>query len=344
MRFQILSVFCLFLLARIGTAQYVTIPDANFKTFLKAKYPTCFNSQDMLDTTCTAVLRAKNITISSSTSVVSLQGIQYFKGLDTLNCESNTLTNLSTLPASLKLLECRFNQLSSLPTLPASLTFLACGYNRLSSLPALPASLGGLSCVDNRLTSLPALPASLVSLSCGTNRLTSLPALPASLITLFCDNNQLTSLPSLPATLKTLNCNTNFNLNCLPTLPLSLTNLSTTSSGIACLPNKPAGLTSSLPICAASSPCVLGIEEGQETSLLVSPNPVTENCWVNYNTEGKQGTLILTDALGRGIKSVELQGSGKYELSVLNMPTGLYYLRVNVEGQILATGKIVVNK
>jgi hypothetical protein len=78
--------------------------------------------------------------------------------------------------------------------------------------------------------------------------------------------------------------------------------------------------------------------------LSIAPNPATESCRVEFDTRGKLGTLTLTDALGRTVKSVELQGSGQHNFSVADMPAGLYYLRVNTEGQVLASGKLVIEK
>jgi Leucine-rich repeat (LRR) protein len=47
-----------------------------------------------------------------------------FYQLEFLDCESNYLTQLPTLPASLKRLNCRNNQLTSLPELNAELEIL----------------------------------------------------------------------------------------------------------------------------------------------------------------------------------------------------------------------------
>jgi hypothetical protein len=41
---------------------------------------------------------------------------------------------------------------------------------------------------------------------------------------------------------------------------------------------------------------------------------------------------------------VALQGSGHHDFSVADMPAGLYYLRINAEGKLLASGKLVVEK
>jgi len=242
-----------------ATAQYVTLPDTNFRNYLQSLYPSCFNSNNKLDTVCAATQPAASINVYNL-NITDLTGVQYFKNLDSLDCSSNSLSSLPTLPPSLIYLNCDSNKLStlpalpvflaylncsfnyalgSLPTLPAFLTYLDCSYNSLSSLPALPASLILLKSSANSLANgLPALPDSLTSLSCYINNLSSLPALPASLTNIECESNKLTSLPALPASLKGLQCSYN-NLSSLPALPASLTFLDCTANNIYCLPTLP---------------------------------------------------------------------------------------------------------
>jgi Leucine-rich repeat (LRR) protein len=119
---------------------WVEIPDKNFRRFLKETYPNSFNSQDMMNTTCSEVLTARMMACSYE-SIASLQGIQYFKGLDSLECNNNQLTSLPALPSGLTYLDCDNNQLTSLPALPSGLTSLDCHQNQLTSLPALPSGL-----------------------------------------------------------------------------------------------------------------------------------------------------------------------------------------------------------
>ncbi|MES1222201.1 MAG: hypothetical protein ABUT20_42290 [Bacteroidota bacterium] len=76
-------------------AQYVTIPDANFAFWLNQNIPTAMNGS-LMDTSnvgitgrLTVKLRNKNIS--------SLEGIQYFKALVHLDCDSNLLINLPSL-------------------------------------------------------------------------------------------------------------------------------------------------------------------------------------------------------------------------------------------------------
>src|SRR6185437_4835408 len=198
----ILLLVILFSTTQSIKAQYVTIPDANFRSYLTSNFSSCMNGSGQLDTTCSSILNTKIIYLTNQ-KIHNLSGIQYFKSLTNLYC-GDSLTNLPALPASLTYLDCSGNQLTSLPALPASLTTLYCYENSLTDLPVLPASLTALYCYENSLTNLPALPTSLTTLDCDQNQLTSLPALPTSLTTLECGENQLTSLPALPASLTTL--------------------------------------------------------------------------------------------------------------------------------------------
>jgi len=220
-------------------AQYVTIPDANFASYLTTNFPSCMTGSQ-LDTTCTTVLSATKVNVSGI-NILDLTGIQYFKNLDTLLCSEDNIGNIPALPPTLTYLQCSINNLTSLPPLPAALTYLDCSANQLNTLPTLPASLKTLNANENELTTLPGLPSSLITLYLNSNNLTALPALPATLSTLECGYNQLVNLPSLPATLTDLNCSSN-NLTGLPALPATLTGLYCTFNSLYCLPILPAGL------------------------------------------------------------------------------------------------------
>ncbi|HWB64486.1 MAG TPA: T9SS type A sorting domain-containing protein [Chitinophagales bacterium] len=243
-------------------AQYVTIPDTSFVNWLNNNgFYYCLNG-NQLDTTCSYILNVHNLSISYK-RINNLDGVQYFKNLDSLKVNADTtLTDIPVLPPALQVLECRNNQLSALPVLPSTLTRLACEFNNLSSLPALPAALQSLTCYNNAIDSLPALPAglktlycagnplihlpalpdSLLLLSCSSNGLSQLPALPASLVELYCQDNSLTTLPTLPTGLKNLDCYTN-TLSSLPSLPDSLCVLVCHHNKLTSLPALPAGLT-----------------------------------------------------------------------------------------------------
>jgi uncharacterized repeat protein (TIGR01451 family) len=245
----------LYLIFSANTTSAQNIPDANFANAIRTLCPTCIDANNNLLAPAAALITLQ----VNNGNISSLQGIQGFTALQNLECNTNNLTSLPVLPASLRTLECYNNSLTSLPALPVALGFLSCrdnnlanlpnlpttlytlvcDNNQLTNLPALPATLETLTCNHNSLTSLPTLPLILGSLACGNNNLANLPALPTTLQYLVCDNNQLSSLPSLPAALEQLNCISN-NLTILPTLPATLQYLYCENNDLTSLPAFPA--------------------------------------------------------------------------------------------------------
>ena len=138
-----------------------------------------------------------------------LPDLSRFYKLTELQCIYNQLTQLPTLPPTLKYLSCCHNQLTQLPTLPPTLIMLYCSNNQLTQLPTLPPTLTMLLCSYNQFTQLPTLPPTLTDLYCYNNQLSQLPSLPSTLKYLVCCNNQLTQLPTLPSTLLHLDCRNN---------------------------------------------------------------------------------------------------------------------------------------
>jgi uncharacterized repeat protein (TIGR01451 family) len=222
-------------------AQYVTIPDPVFVSWLQNNgYAGCM-SGNQLDTGCTAVTSA-TIMSCNGIAIQNLSGVQYFKHLLVLDCSSDSITTIPALPPVLRDLSCGYNKLDSLPALPPTLIALDAAINHITSFPVLPANLQTLFCDSNYLTSLPALPAGLTFLSCGNNPLPVLPALPVALTELDCWSDELVSLPALPATLKTLKCLEN-ELTALPALPAALSYLDCEQNQLTSLPALPDSLT-----------------------------------------------------------------------------------------------------
>lgn len=218
------------------TQNYVTIPDANFVTWLQSNVPSAMVGNQM-DTTNLAVTTRTNVSIDNL-AISDITGIQYFDSLQDLYCVNNLLSSLPTLPKSLKLLTCAVNQLNSLPFLPDSLKYLNCNSNMLQNLPALPNTLTDLRCDNNQLISLPILSDSLYLLECSNNQLTMLPTIPNQLHLLICSNNQLINLPILPNSLEELLCFNN-QLNNLPFIPNSLYRLDCSHNQLTSIPVLP---------------------------------------------------------------------------------------------------------
>ena len=191
----------------------------------------------------------------SAKNISDLTGVNKLTYLKTLNCSSNQLTSLPTLPSTLTSLTCSSNQLTSLPALPSTLTSLTCSSNQLTSLPSLPSTLTYLNCSSNSLTSLPTLPGGIQTVYASSNRFTTLTvSLKYSLTTL--DVSSCTSLTSLTAygnsaltslnysgctALKTLTCDDN-NLSSLGALPSSVTEFACYNNRLTSLPSLPSGL------------------------------------------------------------------------------------------------------
>lgn len=136
-------------------AQYVTIPDPNFVSWLKSNgYLSCFVG-NQLDTTCNAVINAKSIWCFGS-NISDLTGIIYFDSLDTLLCNNNLLTVLPELPDSISALNCSNNQLTTIISLPDTLKYLRINSNpNLKCLPSILRidnfewALTGIICLPN---------------------------------------------------------------------------------------------------------------------------------------------------------------------------------------------------
>ncbi len=318
---KIATLLICFIVVTAAKAQYVNIPDSNFRSFLITKYPTCFNASGQMDTTCADILNNTFIHYSGK-SVNSIEGVQYFKSLSYLDCSNNQLINLPNLPNSLNILICSSNQLTSLPNLPDSLGNLDCSDNKLTILPNLPNSLTNLDCSGNEITNLPSLPNSLSKLHCEINQLTSLPILPSSLTELYCHINYLTSLPTLPNSLIYLYCDYNY-ISCLPKLPKTLSVLSFDNNNITCIPNTFLGtiISTQLPLCNPtnnSNGCIsFPVIQGN-----IYADKNINNVWDN-GEYGKRGVKIN---LSNGT-STFTQKNGFYEISADSI--GSYSVSIN---------------
>ncbi len=311
---KLFTLFALVLCLTNLKAQFVTIPDANFVTWLQANVPSAMSGNQM-DTTSLAVTTRTNVNVYNN-SIGDVYGIQYFDSLKKLNCSYNQLTNLSNLPSSLLYLDCGYNQLPNLPALPNSVNYLDCSGNQLVNLPILPSSITLLYCGSNQLISLPAMPNSLITIDCSYNPYIAITILPNSLFSLFCRNNQLSNLPLLPNSIEYLDCSDNQltnlpvlssstrTLNCsdnlltsLPLLPDSLKWLFCTNNQLTSLPALPTNLkllhcyNNNNISCFPVFPNMPDITNGPAPILELSINPNPFSCLPNYIATMDYNTL-----------------------------------------------------
>ena len=191
-------------------------PDTKFIGALLSLYPKGYiTSSDVNNRT--------SLTVSGK-SITDLTGINYFSELTYLDCSSNAIKSLSSLPSKLTSLNCSGNAITSLISLPNKLTILNCSNNHITTFGLLPNSLQELYCSNNyfsdsfTLVGCDALKKLNMSnnryvskITCSNQALTMLNVLDCNnLTTLDCHNNQLTELVSkLPASLQNLNCSNN---------------------------------------------------------------------------------------------------------------------------------------
>lgn len=233
---------------RSAQAQYVSIPDNEFRQFLQVRFPSAFDVNELMDTTNPVIVNAASLNIG--VSVMDWDGFQYFKNLQSVTFDNLNLTYIPALPNTLQELiigSSASNLIDNLPALPGGLLRLYCRQNHLTTLPALPSTLVYLDLASSHsLTALPTLPPGLQYLNCvDCNFLTEFPPLPNSIVHLECTNLFLwtsTVLPTLPTSLQFLNASGNFWLTALPALPANIDTLIINENALTSLPVLPAGL------------------------------------------------------------------------------------------------------
>ncbi|MBL0357203.1 MAG: hypothetical protein IPP72_10105 [Chitinophagaceae bacterium] len=255
---KLLTLLAVFAFIAGAKAQYVDIPDSSFRNYLKTRYPSCFNAAGQMDTTCSEINTAITLRIpQNSGAFKNIEGVQYFKSLDSLILISLSIDTINTLPPLIKYLDLSFNSLQgpSFPVIPNSVTDCYLQGISRSQLPALPNSITHLDLTYSSITIISQLPASLEYFNAmpaylrfinsfpnttktiiidGSYWRLSLPTLPDSLIYLHTKN--IATLPALPENLQTLICTDS--LRVLPALPNNLRHLDLRSLYFLQLPSQ----------------------------------------------------------------------------------------------------------
>lgn len=213
----VLFSLCMLLLPLGASAQsdIINIPDANFRKYL-VKY---FDTNKDRKISIVEAAAVKEITLCKEVS--SLQGIEYFTGLEMLFCYESNLTSLDVSNnKALKKLFCSGGNLTSLDVSNnTALIDLGFSFPNLTSLDVSNnKALKSLWCGNNKLTSLDVSKnTALIDLRCAYTNLTSLDVSNnTELIELECSYANLTSLDvSNNKALKKLDCKRNPSLTSL---------------------------------------------------------------------------------------------------------------------------------
>lgn len=147
-------------------AQFVELPDTNFRNELRNLYPECFNTSGFLDTSCASVANAKvlKINVPFSDYITNVSGLAYFKSLEDLDLTgNNTLTTIPVFPEKLRRFTCVECDLEELPLFNDSLrTLNLSGNDNLRCLNILPPNLDSLLTYDTDVECIPNLIGGLV--------------------------------------------------------------------------------------------------------------------------------------------------------------------------------------
>ncbi|RCW92518.1 T9SS type A sorting domain-containing protein [Winogradskyella arenosi] len=194
-----------------SSISYVTIPDANFKSYLVNSAVNTDYDQEISVEEAQAVTGALDV---SSLAITDLTGIEAFINLTELDCSDNTITALdvSTI-TGLTNLNCKENNISNLNVQLTSLVTLDAEDNSLTSLDVSNlATLTTLNTRSNNISNLNLQGATgLEVLNCSDNSLPTLNvSLNTNLIDLNCSDNSLTNVDVTNLTALTdLNINDN---------------------------------------------------------------------------------------------------------------------------------------
>jgi Leucine-rich repeat (LRR) protein len=183
--------------ASAANAQNVTIPDANFRTYLLTN--TAINTNgDAAISLQEAAAFSGSIDVNSKT-IFSMTGIQAFVNLRSLSCDGNSLFTLDiSKNTKLTTLKCSNTKLTTLDVRTnVTLTELYCGQNSIAALDVSKnIALTKLDVYHNQLTTLDVRTnTALTELICNYNSIAALDVSKnTKLTTLKCNANHLTAL------------------------------------------------------------------------------------------------------------------------------------------------------
>ncbi|WP_299680337.1 hypothetical protein [uncultured Tenacibaculum sp.] len=176
--------------------RYTAVPDANFEATLESLGYDDISGDGQVPTPL--IETVEDLTIVAK-SITDITGIEGFTALKTLNCASNSFTNLdlSNNP-NLTSVITKFTPITTLNVSnSANLDMLVCSFNDLSTLDVSKnTALTYLECNNNNLTSLDvSLNTALLDLRCGSNSLTAIDVTKNTALTSFwCQENSITDL------------------------------------------------------------------------------------------------------------------------------------------------------
>lgn len=211
-------------------------PDPAFEKVVKERYPDCFDMNGNININCKGIMDETSLVLHFK-GIKSLDGIQFFKNLESLVISGNNIEELSKYPPKLKKLFIKSNRaVIKKLILPASLTHFEIFESYSAITINLPPQLKFLDISDE--VKINGFPNNLDTLYLSTD-LKTIPKLPSNLKFLDIQYINLTILQNLPNSIQTLHCNAENIVN----LPSNLKELYCKTSKINGLPKSLEKLT-----------------------------------------------------------------------------------------------------
>jgi Leucine-rich repeat (LRR) protein len=286
-----------------------------------------------------------SLDVTQNTSIIDLQcsygllnslDVSQNPNLTNLHCSYNNISNIDlSQNTQLEYLYINNNQLPSLNlTMNTALFWLYASNNQLSSLDVSQNSfLADIRCNSNQLLSINTSGAdSLKVLSCHSNLLTELNISSNPLITsLHCAWNNLSCLNVKNGNNSNFSYFTSLYNPSLTCIDVDNTAWSTTSWTL--IDNQTSFNTN------CPNPCAVGIEELNSNTLQVAPNP-TSGLFTITLVKGHTNSVSIRNSLGQLILIEKHTVTDKLELDISAFPNGIYFLQLEVEGEVI-TKKII---
>jgi hypothetical protein len=330
----ILSLLSILLFSNISTAQSTVIPDPNFEqALINLGLDTAIDGQVL-----TASINSVQTLIVNSENINSLIGIQYFSALTDLRCSNNQLASLDlTQNTALYTLFCNGNQLTTLDlSQNIVLRNLYCFQNQLTSLNVSQnTALEILSFSNNQLNSIDVSQNTALTFFSGfQNQLTSLDVSQNAVLTnLWSEDNQLTCLNVKNGNNLNINnfyAGNNSNLICIEVDDVAYSTTNWTDIDVQTAYSTNCG-----------NPCSIatGIEENSLSNLSLYPNPTMGNINVVLGKVKQDIKTTLTNSLSQVILFKNYTSTNFINLD-MDAPKGIYFLQLEVDGQVI-TKKII---
>ncbi|WP_417856546.1 T9SS type A sorting domain-containing protein [Xanthomarina gelatinilytica] len=294
----------------LSHSQIVNIPDANFKNALINDMVVDMDGDRIGDIDADLnndgeiqQSEAENPNIFGlivpSKGISSLEGIQSFINIKTLDCGDNQLTNLDlSQNTQISRLFCFQNQLTTIDVSHLSnLFYFSCVENQLTSLDVSQNTvLAWLICRNNQITSLDlSQNINLTSLDCKNNQLTTL--------NIKNNNNEITNY---------LGTTNNPNLNCIQVDDVTYAN------------NQTNWIKDDTSIYSSDCSNLSIIDQELSGQITIFPNPVKNV--LNIESKGTINLIQIFDLNGKLVFEQKTFNS-KLDLSHLNQ--GMYFLKIS---------------